>query len=376
MASNLKDAILEVASSNTYFFPDSRLDDFIIRTTDPTQRILLGTACNVAARLTITSNNTYAQGNVGFGVSNPTYAVDVAGDVNFSGMLRQGGNPYISSQFTSIDSNVALLGTSNLGVGVSNPAYKLDVAGDVNFSGVLRQGGNAYISSQLSNVGSNVALLGNSNLGIGVSNPAYKLDVAGDVNFSGMLRQGGNPYISSQWSNLPSSNIAYTQGGVSVNTTSVLAPLTVGGGVCILRSGINTIAGSNTANPVSTGGVSVNAIQVFDTSNWVAVNNQSSVFTVGNGAKHLSISLQCYTTAANVVASSWYHIHNATTSNVVHTNSIRLYFNLASVHHSMSATRILTSNVLPTGSYFMRLGLSNATADPNDFLTATLIDFS
>jgi hypothetical protein len=277
MASNLKDAILEVANSNTYFFQDSRLDDFIIRTTDPTQRVLIGTASNQLARLNIGSNASYATGNFGFGVSNP----------------------------------------------------------------------------------------------------AYTIDVGGDINFNGILRQGGNPYVSSQWSNLPSSNIAYTLGGVSVNTTSVNAPLTVGGGVCILRSGINTVGGSNApATPASTG-ISVNALQLFDTSNWlVAPNNQSLTFTIGNGVKHLSIASQCYASSANILSRLWYHIHNASNSNVVHTGSNMFYFNQAAVHASQMLTRILTSNVLPAGTYFMRLGLSNAIADTADGLTATLIDYS
>ena len=133
---------------------------------------------------------------VGIGKSNAAYPLDVSGDINFTGALRSNGVIYApaSSQFSTLNgSNVALLGGSNLAIGKSNAAYALDVVGDVNFSGSLRSNGSLYVGSQFATIGgSNIALLGGSNLAIGKSNASYAVDVVGDVNVSGNFKVGGS----------------------------------------------------------------------------------------------------------------------------------------------------------------------------------------
>ena len=79
---------------------------------------------------------------------------------------------------------------NNLGILNNNPQYPLDIAGDLNFTGTLRQGGAPYVGSQFSNIGNNVFLTG-SNLGLGKSNPAYTLDVVGGVNITNGSGNGG-----------------------------------------------------------------------------------------------------------------------------------------------------------------------------------------
>jgi hypothetical protein len=66
--------------------------------------------------------------------------------------------------------------TGNVGVGNSNAAYKLDVSGDINFTGILRQNGTAYVGSQWSNNSTNVFVTG-SNVGIGTTSPGSPLTV-------------------------------------------------------------------------------------------------------------------------------------------------------------------------------------------------------
>jgi hypothetical protein len=84
--------------------------------------------------------------NVGIGTSTPGYSLDVEGDINFSGNFYQGGEPFVSSEWTTSPeslyyrSNVEI-GASNLfvdtvnsriGVGTSTPGYTLDVHGNAN----------------------------------------------------------------------------------------------------------------------------------------------------------------------------------------------------------------------------------------------------
>ena len=49
----------------------------------------------------------------------------------------------------TIKERMRISNAGNVGIGIANPAYKLDVAGDVNFTGALRLGGNAGASGQI-----------------------------------------------------------------------------------------------------------------------------------------------------------------------------------------------------------------------------------
>jgi hypothetical protein len=59
----------------------------------------------------VASNALFTSGLVGIGRSNPGFALDVQGDINFSGVFRQNGVPYVGSQQVpgySWDSNITL----------------------------------------------------------------------------------------------------------------------------------------------------------------------------------------------------------------------------------------------------------------------------
>ena len=89
---------------------------------------------------------------VGFGAGGaaPTKALDVSGDVNFTGALFRGGAPYVGSQWTTTASNIAY--GSNVDV-----SGALNVRGDLAFSGRLMQAGAPYVGSQWTTTASNIA---------------------------------------------------------------------------------------------------------------------------------------------------------------------------------------------------------------------------
>ena len=103
-------------------------------------------------------------GSVGIG-TNPSssYALDVNGNVNFTGSLNSNGAPFVSG-FTDVTSSYATIG-KNLGIGtIPSSSYALDVLGSVNFTGSLNQNGAPFVSG-FSEVTSTYAVV-NKNLGI------------------------------------------------------------------------------------------------------------------------------------------------------------------------------------------------------------------
>jgi len=103
-----------------------------------------------ATILTLGTSNIYAS-NIGVGVVAPKSAVDVLGDINFSGILRSNNMPFITSQWSTskVSSNIYFTATNaNVAIGSANePTHKLEVTGDVNVSG------NYYINGNPINVG-------------------------------------------------------------------------------------------------------------------------------------------------------------------------------------------------------------------------------
>jgi hypothetical protein len=107
--------------------------------------------------------------------------------------------------------------TSRVGIGLSNPSYTLDVSGDINFTGSLLQNGGAFQGSKWTTTGSAV-YRPSGNVGIGVA-PSYKLDVSGDINFTGSLLQNGSAFQGSSWTT-SGSDVYRSSGGVGIGTTS------------------------------------------------------------------------------------------------------------------------------------------------------------
>ncbi|MDD5592940.1 MAG: hypothetical protein PHV44_06605, partial [Candidatus Omnitrophica bacterium] len=64
-------------------------------------------------------------GNVGIGTTNPGYNLDVSGDINLTGQLRQNGTPAVFSNWTVAGSDIYRL--SNVGIGTTAPAAPLSV---------------------------------------------------------------------------------------------------------------------------------------------------------------------------------------------------------------------------------------------------------
>ena len=207
---------------------------------------------------------------LGVGISNPSYKLDVAGDINFTGALRSNGIVFTggggtSSQWSNNLANVFITG-SNVGIGTTAPSESLHSTSKI-YSQVQLLGtsnDSVTIPSFSWKENSNTGMYHPSNnmlgfttggverarindlgyMGVGISNPSYQLHVGGTSYFGGNMTFGGgmvtkgltinmadgtsslaangiNPWTSS------SSNVYISASNVGIGTASPSAPLHV-----------------------------------------------------------------------------------------------------------------------------------------------------
>ena len=140
----------------------------------------------------------YSDGNVGIGIADPLHTLDVVGDINFTGTLREDGNPFVSTPWTIESGPTALSYTGgNVGVGGTTPSAKLEVTGNAHVSTDLSVGGNLTINTisaaathglgavtALSNTSADTVLLTNTGTSLVTSG---NVTVGGDLDISGNL---------------------------------------------------------------------------------------------------------------------------------------------------------------------------------------------
>jgi len=213
--SNYKEfVIVDTSNINSNYFASLRI------ALEKSQISLKSITSNNIIQPLIINSNIYITSNIGIGISNPLYDLDIKNNINVNDYLIKGvniSNIFINSNTfqTSIQNlsnatnswikstSTIIYTNSNVGINKNNPSFNLDVSGDINFTGELRKNGN--ILNILNNFtgkyselegrpnitwdlnGINVYNLNSGNVGINSSRPAYRLDVNGDINFTGKL---------------------------------------------------------------------------------------------------------------------------------------------------------------------------------------------
>jgi len=104
---------------------------------------VLSLKTGAASQWNSSGNNLYYNtGYVGIGNTNPQFAMDVSGNINFSGSLYKNGSQYISSQWTTTTNNSDLyFDSGKVGIGKTNPSAVLDISGNVLVNGSLNATG-------------------------------------------------------------------------------------------------------------------------------------------------------------------------------------------------------------------------------------------
>ena len=369
---------LRLATVSNFVIQGSASNDVILFASTSNQNFVFGASNNSNMLLRISSN-----GNIGVGLSNPGFRMDVAGDLNFSGTLRQGGLPYVGSQWSNNISNVFLLG-SNVGIGTAAPTSLLHLGSsyasnviitlcNLATGGMPARLGLSNTGDVLMGTGSNHGIVfvtsnvermrvnSNGFIGIGTSNPACHLDVAGDANVGGTFRLTTSNTV-------PAAPVAY----YAFNTASPLAD-SVGAytlAVTGAYSGVPGVSGGNAiylVNPNSavaplnfvryaagiTNAPPLSVSCWFNTT--VVPANNAPIFAVGGSTSgnagvsirfnsSLQLQMATYTNAANqyqalstVSTNTWYHV--ATTMS---TSNITVYLNGAQIYQTANLGTITT----------------------------------
>ena len=145
-----------------------------------------------------------------------TGALKVAGGISTQENLNVGGTVKVDG-----DTLVVNAATDRVGVNKAVPAHALDVVGDINFSGSLLQGGSAFGGSPWNTETSPDAVNYTAgNVGIGAADPDATLDVTGNVFVSSNVNTGANVFIAG--------GLVTNTGGVTKKTYSFTGALDSG----------------------------------------------------------------------------------------------------------------------------------------------------
>ena len=208
----------------------------------------------------------YSDGNVGIGIADPLHTLDVVGDINFTGTLREDGNPFVSTPWTIESGPTALSYTlGNVGVGGTTPSAKLEVTGNAHVSTDLSVGGNLTINTisaaATHGLGAVTALSNTSADTVLLTNTGTSLVASGAVQ-AVSFTDGTETLTGGAWSGSAATlTTPRTIGGVSFDGSAAIVPTTFGAATFSgdVTVDTNTLHVDAANNRVGVGTISPNA---------------------------------------------------------------------------------------------------------------------
>jgi len=179
---------------------------------------------NISSCITIKSN-----GNVGIGKTNPSFVLDISGNINSSGIISGDGSSLNNLNATNIKSGI--LNVSFGGTGLSS----------INTGCILIGNGSNNLLQ------TNNFIWKDDRLGIGKTNPGTTLDVSGNITASGIITGVGSGLSLINATNISTGTLSITNGGTGCTTLNNLFFDTTDGVLSIKNKAFNPweIIGNN-----------------------------------------------------------------------------------------------------------------------------------
>jgi hypothetical protein len=344
--SSLAPIELRTANSTNLYSTLANVGDSVIRTTKSNKLIIQTGTTNPGIIIDISNN---------IGINKiPAYNFDVSGNVNISKNVIIGNNANIGgvvniAKNLAVNNNTFYVDTSNnlVGINTSNPSYALDIVGDIRVSGHMSITGttttvntNTQVTEQLviTNAGTGPAIIANQigtnpivdfqddgisvfkiinggNVGIGTITPNYKLQVIGSTGISGDTVIGGNFDVSGN-ANIIGSVLGNSFTGIGTGLTQLNS------------SNINQ--GTLLVNYGGTGSQSLRQYSIL----------------VGNGTNTV-IQPNNLTYNSNILAAPYFSGDGSALSNI---NSSNISFGTATVAIGGTGLTTLTANTVLVGN--------------------------
>jgi site-specific recombinase XerD len=225
----------------------------------------------------------------------------------------------------------SFVNTGNFGIGLINPTYKLDVTGDINLTGALRTSGNAGTNSQvLTSTGTGVAWVDQSTIGGvqywqlngGVLSPT---DLNNDINLGSTSTASATVHLASQ----AGDNSFVNTGNFGIGDTTPAAALTVGNGDLFQVNSAGAIVAAtgitNTGALTTSGGTAnINNNSNFATN--INTGTSTSTVNIGGGSGAVVVNSNTWDINAAGAASGLTGISTSGTVNLTGLTASRAVF--------------------------------------------------